>query len=115
MSVLLLGGTAEARELAELLIAQSIPVASSLAGRVGQPRMPVGPVRIGGFGGDGLRSYLRTEQVALVVDATHPSAEGMTANAVQACAAEGVPLLRLERPGWANEPQAGDWHLVDDH
>ena len=33
---------------------------SSLAGRVARPRLPVGPVRIGGFGGvEGLRAWLR--------------------------------------------------------
>ena len=89
---------------------------SSLAGRVAAPRMPVGRVRVGGFGGvDGLRCYLRDEQVALVVDATHPFAEGMTANAVQACAAEGTPLLRLVRPGWSSAPDAERWHWVTGH
>lgn len=116
MSVLLLGGTAEARELASLLVAGGVDVTSSLAGRVARPRLPVGPVRTGGFGGvEGLREHLRSAAVDVVVDATHPFAEGMTANAVAACAASGVPLLRLERPGWASAPGASDWHWVDDH
>lgn len=114
--MLLLGGTTEARQLAGLLTAGGVPVVSSLAGRVAAPRMPLGRVRVGGFGGvDGLRSYLRDEQVALVVDATHPFAEGMTTNAVQACAAEGTPLLRLVRPGWSDAPGADRWHWVTDH
>ena len=59
MRLLLLGGTAEARALAADLVADGIDVMSSLAGRVARPRMPVGPVRVGGFGGvDGLRSAL---------------------------------------------------------
>jgi precorrin-6A/cobalt-precorrin-6A reductase len=80
--VLLLGGTSEARELAALLVSAAIDVTSSLAGRVAAPRLPVGPVRIGGFGGvDGLEAYLRAEHVDIVVDATHPFAEGMSRNA----------------------------------
>ncbi|KQZ75162.1 cobalt-precorrin-6A reductase [Nocardioides sp. Root151] len=116
MNVLLLGGTGEARELALLLEQRGVTFTSSLAGRVARPRLPVGPVRIGGFGGvDGLVGHLRDEHVTAVVDATHPFAEGMTRNAIAACAVTGVPLLRLERPGWAQAPGAETWHWVDDH
>jgi len=108
---LLLGGTAEARALAGLLVDAGIDVMSSLAGRVVRPRLPVGPVRIGGFGGvPGLRSALA--EYDAVVDATHPFALGMSANAALACAAEGTPLLRLERPGWTPDPS---WSYVGSH
>lgn len=111
MRLLLLGGTSEARELAAELLATGVDVTSSLAGRVAQPRLPVGKVRIGGFGGvDGLRATLAGYDA--VVDATHPFAQGMSANAVAACTAEDVSLLRLERPGWEPEPE---WHMVDSH
>lgn len=114
MRLLLLGGTSEARDLAARLVDHpdsGIEVTSSLAGRVAEPRLPVGKVRIGGFGGvEGLRSAL--VEYDAVVDATHPFALGMTANAVAACRLGGLPLLRLERPGW--EPDAS-WHYVDDH
>lgn len=116
MSVLLLGGTSEARSLAAALVDAGIPVLSSLAGRVARPRLPVGDVRIGGFGGvPGLVAHLGAAGHAAVVDATHPFATGMTTNAVAACAARGVPLLRLERPGWSSAPGAGEWHWVDSH
>ena len=112
MRVLLLGGTSEARDLAALLVDQGVDVTSSLAGRVARPRLPVGDVRIGGFGGvAGLRRALQEYDV--VVDATHPFAQGMTRNAAEACAAEDVPLLRFERPGWTDP--TGEWHWLDDH
>lgn len=111
MRVLLLGGTGEARDLAAALLDAGVDVVSSLAGRVADPRLPVGAVRIGGFGGvDGLRAALAGHDA--VVDATHPFAAGISANAAAACAAEQVPLLRLERPGWPPDPA---WDLVDDH
>ncbi len=114
--ILVLGGTSEARELAGLLDAAGARFISSLAGRVARPRLPVGAVHLGGFGGvPGLRSFLLENRVTAVVDATHPFAEGMTANAVAACVADGVPLLRLERPGWSDAPGAGAWTRVDDH
>ncbi|MEB3069900.1 cobalt-precorrin-6A reductase [[Mycobacterium] vasticus] len=113
MRVLLLGGTAEARALAEQLVASGVDVTTSLAGRVADPRLPAGAVRIGGFGGiDGLRAALADYDV--VVDATHPFATTMAANAAAACAAAGRPLLRLERPGWT-EPAGASWHWVDSH
>jgi precorrin-6A/cobalt-precorrin-6A reductase len=109
MRLLLLGGTSEARELAAELVDAGIDVTSSLAGRVARPRLPVGKVRIGGFGGvPGLRAALADYDA--VVDATHPFALGITTNAAAACT--DLPLLRLERPGWATDPA---WHCVDTH
>ncbi|MCA3573966.1 MAG: cobalt-precorrin-6A reductase, partial [Aestuariivirga sp.] len=105
--ILILGGTREARELASLLTAEGRSVVTSLAGVTRTPALPPGEVRTGGFGGaGGLLSYLRREAIALVVDATHPFAARMSANAHEASAAAGVPLLRLERPPW--QPGPGD-------
>jgi precorrin-6A/cobalt-precorrin-6A reductase len=114
--ILLLGGTAEARALAVLLDRAGVRFVSTLAGRVARPRLPVGAVQIGGFGGvRGLRAYLGEHRVTAVVDATHPFATGISANAVEACRADGVPLLWLERPGWTDAPGADRWHWVDGH
>lgn len=111
--VLILGGTSEARSLAAALVADGVPVTSSLAGRVARPRMPEGEVRVGGFGGpDGLVTWLADHDVAAVVDATHPFAERISTSAATGCATAGVPLLRLERPGWRPGPD-DDWRWVD--
>lgn len=116
MTVLVLGGTSEARDLAALLQHAGVGCVTSLAGRVAEPRLPVGEVRIGGFGGvDGLCSFLAETDIKAVVDATHPFAMGMTRNASEACAVAAIPLLRLERPGWSDAPGAHTWHWVDDH
>ena len=111
MRLLILGGTGEARDLAARLVDDGVDVTSSLAGRVARPRLPVGAVRIGGFGGvEGLRTALA--EYDAVVDATHPFARGMSANAAAACGQSGHPLLRLERPGWPADPS---WTYVDTH
>jgi precorrin-6A/cobalt-precorrin-6A reductase len=112
--VLILGGTGEARSLAALLVDSGIPVVSSLAGRVSQPRLPVGEVRIGGFGGaDGLRDWLVEHRTPAVVDATHPFAQQISHSAARAARLAGVPLIALRRPAW--EPGPDDrWTVVDD-
>ncbi|MGH3277362.1 MAG: precorrin-6A/cobalt-precorrin-6A reductase, partial [Streptosporangiaceae bacterium] len=114
-TVLILGGTGEARALARCLVASGPPglaVVSSLAGRVSRPALPEGDVRIGGFGGvSGLTAWLVEQEVSVVVDATHPFATTISAHAVAACADARVPLLSLVRPPWT--ARAGDsWHEV---
>jgi precorrin-6A/cobalt-precorrin-6A reductase len=109
--VLILGGTTEARRLAaELADGPALSVTSSLAGRVAEPRLPAGQVRIGGFGGtEGMARWLREHQVDALIDATHPFADTISLHAARAAAAVHVPLLALRRPGWVAGP--GDrWH-----
>ncbi|MGW0842334.1 cobalt-precorrin-6A reductase [Streptomyces sp. NPDC002787] len=113
MHVLILGGTTEARRLAELLHGTpGLRLTSSLAGRVASPRLPPGEVRVGGFGGaDGLAGWLDEHRVDALIDATHPFAGTMSFHAAQAAATAHVPLLALRRPGWV--PSDGDdWHDV---
>jgi precorrin-6A/cobalt-precorrin-6A reductase len=102
MKILILGGTAEARALAGALAARKdLAVMMSLAGRTAQPAAQPVPVRSGGFGGaDGLARYLRDEQIDALIDATHPYAGIISANAAYAAERTGVPLLALRRPPW---------------
>jgi precorrin-6A/cobalt-precorrin-6A reductase len=112
--ILVLGGTGEARKLASELTDREVRVVSSLAGRVARPRLPVGEVRVGGFGGaDGLAAWLRENDVRAVVDATHPFAERIGANAAKATDLTRIPLLRLARPGW-DAGKDDVWHWADD-
>jgi precorrin-6A/cobalt-precorrin-6A reductase len=100
--VALLGGTGEASELAQRLV--SLP----------EMTVDVSLARDGGFGGvDGLAAHLRSGGYDALVDATHPFATTITAHAIAAAAATGVPLVVLRRPGWT----AGDgdeWRRVPD-
>jgi len=106
--VLILGGTQEAAELARALAGEpEVETISSLAGRTRRPAEIPGTVRRGGFGGaGGLEAYLREEGIGVVVDATHPYAEAISAHAAAACEGAAVPRLALHRAPWAR--QAGD-------
>lgn len=105
-TVLLLAGTGEAfalaESLAESLAARREPrLVVSYAGRTRSPRLPAGEVISGGFGGvEGLASWLRTRRAVLAVDATHPFAIQISANAQAACALSSIPLVGLVRPEW---------------
>jgi precorrin-6A/cobalt-precorrin-6A reductase len=115
MTILILGGTTEARALAAELVDVGWDVVSSLAGLVSDPAMPAGRVRIGGFGGvDGLVGFLRTSGISAMVDATHPFAAQIGEHAVAAARLAAIPLLRLERPGWADHPGSTEWTWVRD-
>ncbi len=86
----------------------------SLAGRTARPAKQPAPVRIGGFGGAlGLADYLAKERVDILLDATHPFAQTIAANAVAAARRAAVPILVVQRPPWT--PVAGDrWTEVSD-
>ncbi|NLR98360.1 cobalt-precorrin-6A reductase [Rhizobium sp. P38BS-XIX] len=106
--ILILGGTTEARALATALASRSdLYVVLSLAGRTADPAPQPVPVRSGGFGGaEGLARYVRDEAIDLVVDATHPFAARISANASQAAADCAVTAFVLHRAAWA--PVEGD-------
>jgi precorrin-6A/cobalt-precorrin-6A reductase len=113
--ILILGGTAEARQLAERLADRDdLTVTLSLAGRTAAPALQPVPTRIGGFGGSqGLADHLAAARIDVLVDATHPYAATISANAARAAVLAKVPLIALRRPAWA--PVAGDrWIEVAD-
>jgi precorrin-6A/cobalt-precorrin-6A reductase len=113
--ILILGGTTEARRLAEGLASRTdLAVTLSLAGRTAAPAAQPVPVRVGGFGGaEGLAAWLQAQAIDAVIDATHPYAAQISRNAAEAAARTRVPLLAIERPAW--EPIDGDrWIEVAD-
>ena len=113
MRILILGGTADASALAKLIAGDNrFQPTLSLAGRTASPAAPPIPYRVGGFGGwEGLAAWIEAEGVSAVVDATHPFAARISANAVKAAEAAGVALVTVIRPAWTQ--QEGDrWVLV---
>jgi precorrin-6A/cobalt-precorrin-6A reductase len=111
--ILILGGTTEARRLAgALALRADLDVILSLAGRTVDPAPQPVPVRTGGFGGaEGLARYLKDDAIDLLIDATHPFAARISANAVDAARRSGIAAFALRRPAWL--PVEGDrWRPV---
>ncbi|CAH2898917.1 MAG: Precorrin-6A reductase (EC [uncultured Paraburkholderia sp.] len=109
--ILLLGGTGDALRIARQLAPRDV---YSLAGLGKVPDDLPCAVRVGGFGGsEGLQRYIEEEAIGLVIDATHPYAARISANAAQTARSAGVACWAVRRPAW--QPQAGDdWRMVDD-
>lgn len=106
-TVLILGGTREAAQLAADLVRDHPDwrVITSLAGRTKEPKPVAGEVRIGGFGGaEGLAAFLREQGVTRLVDATHPFARTISANARLAAEAAGIALEIHAREPWCAGP-----------
>ena len=117
MRVLLLGGIMEAVNCANLLqghlAARGHTLIYSLAGKARHPNLGC-QVRVGGFGGaSGLKQYLHSDHIDLVIDATHPYAAQMSRNAKIACAAAGVALWAYRRPPWQIN-RDGNWQWFTD-
>lgn len=109
--ILLLGGVTEALAIARTLGPSHI---YSLAGIGRVPDDLACQVRVGGYGGaQGLATFMASAGVTLLIDATHPYAAQMSANAAQAAQLASVECWALRRPGW--QPQAGDdWRAFAD-
>lgn len=102
--ILILGGTREAADLAAQLVAQGHDVTTSLAGRTREPEPLAGNLRTGGFGGvEGLAAYLKEGAFTRLIDATHPFARQISANAIEAARMAGVPLEVRTREPWLRE------------
>lgn len=114
MTVLILGGTSEASALARACAAAGLgEVLVSLAGRTAAPLALPLPVRVGGFGGaQGLARFIGENGIRALVDATHPFAARISANAACAARETGIPALALRRPGWTRQP-VDRWIEVD--
>lgn len=105
MTLLILGGSGEGREIAKRLAGQDAVI--SLAGATRAPRSQALPTRIGGFGGaEGFAAYLQEAGISAVLDATHPYADRITQRTAEICARIGLPYLQVLRPPW--QPEAGD-------
>ncbi|MGC4012834.1 MAG: cobalt-precorrin-6A reductase [Pseudomonas sp.] len=109
--VLLLGGIGEALAIARRLGPQHL---YSLAGLGKVPDDLACEVRVGGYGGaEGLAGFIRERGFDLLLDATHPYAAQISANAARAAQLADVPCWALRRPGWQAGPQ-DDWRDVAD-
>lgn len=102
--LLILGGTHEAAIITRTLAEyhrDHLSLVTSWAGRTATiPNLP-GEIRKGHFGGvDALTDYIKTKNIKLLIDATHPFAKQISSNARKACERVDIPRLQFNRPPW---------------
>ncbi len=114
MKLLLLAGSGEARRLAQhFSTMEGLDPVASLAGTTREPLDLEIPTRVGGFGGRvGFEAFLEAEEIAAVLDATHPFAGRISRRTADVCRNRKLPYLQVLRPEWV--PQSGDnWIFID--
>lgn len=113
--ILLLGGTTEAGPIAQALLEEGFEVLLSTATQI-PPRggLPAEiRLRTGGLDAQGFVNLIREQGIHAVVDATHPYAAMISANAWAACRRVGIPYVAFERPSTVTD--AHDIHWATDH
>ena len=107
MTLLLLAGTLEARQIAWALSTKGIRAIASLAGATRSPDPLPLPTRVGGFGGKaGFMALVQSQGISAVIDATHPFASVITDRTALICENISIPYLQVLRPAWL--PESGD-------
>lgn len=105
-TLLLLGGTGEAQQLATLLITAGMDVIYSIVGNVRVPSLPCRVVT-GGFSQFGsMATFVQKNGVQGIVDSTHPYADKISLAAWQTAQETDIPYWRFHRPAW--QPEVGD-------
>lgn len=117
--ILVLAGTIEGRQIVMALQNDGWPVLASVTSQYGTALLERdGALRIrqGALDYEHLLGLLHQHPFQYIVDATHPFAEEISRNAIQAAAATGIEYLRLERTG--EELPQGAWiqtiHKLED-
>ena len=93
-------GTQDGRELAGAILGAGYDVTASVVSSYGKQLLEKYPhmkINDKPLDRDGLESFMSSHDVTLFVDASHPYAANVSANAMEACRALGVRYIRYER------------------
>lgn len=97
----LIGGTTEGLELAELIAQRSLRCTISVttdAARYPYPRSPLLQICIQQFNDATLAQFLTAQNIAVILDASHPHAAEISRLAIRMAQDSQIPYLRVERP-----------------
>ena len=92
--VILFGGTDEGHKIADFLVRENINHIVCVATDYGARLLSGANVRTGRMTEDEMRAFFRKENARIVVDATHPYADAVTANIKAACECKYIRVLR---------------------
>lgn len=99
-------GTSEGRHLVERLCGRGLEMVACVATEYGEVLLGEHPdvtIRAGRMDVDEMQNLFLSGDFQLVIDATHPYADKVTENIIEACEKAGADYLRLLRPSDSNE------------
>lgn len=100
--IFVVAGTQDGREIVRMLLEKGYDVAASVVSRYGGGLLAYACgqkclINDKPLDEAALREYMQVHGIRLLVDASHPYAANVSTNAIEACAALGVPYIRYER------------------
>lgn len=98
--IFLIAGTEDGRKLAECLLGRGFDVTASVVSDYGRKLLETcagGKINDKPLDRNDLEKIFRTGDFSVVVDASHPYAQNVSANAVSAAQAAQIPYVRYER------------------
>ena len=96
----LIGGTTESAALAQAIAKLELPCIVTVTTSAAQtlyPKIPTLQVWVGRLEGDRLKAFLQEQQIAAILDASHPYAVEISRMAIAAAASLNISYLRFER------------------
>lgn len=96
----LIGGTTESATLALAIASLGLPcivTVTTAAAKALYPTTPMLQVWVGRLDSEQIKQFLQQQQVAAVLDASHPYAVEISRMVIQAAAQQQIPYLRFER------------------
>jgi precorrin-6x reductase len=95
--LIIFGGTTEGRKICQWCTNHSIDFLYCTATDLGTEQFDINRVRVGRINFKEMLEFLKAESPELVVDATHPYADKVSANIAGACSAEGLYYVSVLR------------------
>lgn len=94
------GGTSDAVKLCERLQELGLTYSLSVATEAGEETASTltGRIFVGRLDSEQMQDFFTEQQIALVIDATHPFAAEVSKNIIKAATVNKIPLIRYERP-----------------
>lgn len=98
--IMILGGTYDARKLAEKLLQENYKIIYSVVYDISVDYLPKNEnlkIQIGALKGEELKKYILENEVDILIDATHPYAQSISETAMKTAEEIGIEYLRFER------------------
>lgn len=114
--LMVIGGTTESHQIIDELLNRNINVILTVATSYGESLIEERPglkVVAGRMDSEQMLHFIKSSSIECVVDASHPFAQNVSNNAIQACREASIPYVRFERK--SHEADLSDVYLAQSY